>query len=214
MSKNDFTVAHVNRKLEISTNKLTFTSHAYTVGFASLFVSDTITEQSILNVNNDVALPQSYSYTKRNDEKIKKQFHILFDWQNKTVTDNRVTKPFPLTRHTFDSLSFQLGLAKALQQQQADLTFTLIDDKQSKSYTLKNQGAELLKTDVGQFNTIKLDYFDKVKKRQVIIWCAPKLDYLPIQVKRIDDDGDYGTLKLISLKPKTEVQPEENGNDF
>lgn len=214
LSKNDFTLAHVNRKLDASVNKLTFTSHAYPVGFAALFIGDTITEQTILKVHNNAPIPQSYSYTKSNSGEIKKQFHIIFDWQNKVATDNRVTKPFTLTNHTFDALSFQLALAKAIQQQQADLTFTLIDNKQSRSYTLKNQGKEQLDTEAGQFNTVKVEYFDKVKKRQVIIWCAQQLDYLPVQIKRIDNDGDYGTLKLISLKPKTEVKSEENSNDF
>ena len=214
LSKNDFTVANVNLKLDVALNKLTYTSHAYPVGFASLFVSDTITEQSIITHNNNTLKPQSYSYIKKSADKLKEQFHIKFDWQNNTAIDNRVTKPFTLTSSTFDTLSFQLALAKAISVNSSKLTFSFLDHKKLKTYTLNVQGKELLETDAGKFNTVKLEYFDEVKKRQVFIWCAQQLDYLPIQIKRIDEDGDFGTLKLLSLKPRTEPDIDENSNDF
>ena len=213
LSKNDFTVVHVDRSLQVSANKLTFTSHAYPVGFASLFVSDTITEQSIINFKNGKILPLSYSYVKQADE-IKKQFHIRFDRITNTVTDSRVRKPFKLTADTYDALSFQLALAKALTSPQPKLTFTLVDNKRTKIYQLEAQGEEQLETDAGKFDTRKFSYFDEIKKRRVIIWCAKQLDHLPVQIRRIDQDGDYADLKLISLKPRAQTDSGENDNNF
>lgn len=201
LSKNDFTVAHVNRKLDVTPDKLIFTSHAYPVGLASLFVSDTITEQStILNSGNSF-YPQSYSYVKKADE-IKKQFHVQFNWKNNTATDSRVKTPFSLTGNVYDSLSFELALANTIKTKKTDLRFTIFDNKRIKSYKLESRGEERLETDAGIFSTIKFSYIDEIKKRVVIIWCARELDYLPVQVKRIDDDGDYAVLKLISLDSK------------
>ena len=213
LSKNDFTVAHVNRKLEVSENKLTFTSHAYPVGFASLFTGDTITEQSIINITNDTFIPGSYSYVKQAD-KIKKQFHIRYNQANNTVTDSRVQTPFKLIPGTFDVLSFQLALAKTLTTSQPKLTFTLIDNKHSKTYKLEPQGEEQLEAGTSKFDTLKFFYFDEIKKRQVTIWCARELNYLPIQIKRLDNDGDYAVLKLISLKPVTSTEDVSDDNDF
>ena len=213
LSKNDFTVAQVNRKLAITNNKLTYTSYTYPVGFVSLFISDTINEQSTIHVVNNSILSQSYSYVKKAD-KIKKQFHIQFDWKNNVAIDSRVTTPFQLTENSFDTLSFQLALAKSIKTRQPDLSFTLIDNKHIKTYKLESLGKEQLETDAGTFSTRKLAYFDPVKKRKVIIWCAMELDYLPVQVKRIDTDGDYATLKLISLKIQPKAEQDESENDF
>lgn len=213
LSKNDFTVAYVNRKLDIALDKITFTSYAYPVGFASLFISETITEQSVINNTGDKLKPQSFSYVKKADQ-IKEQFHIKFDWQNNIATDSRVKAPFKLSGESYDSLSFQLALAQALSQATPDLNFTLIDNKHLKTYNLENQGEEQLETEAGTFTTVKITYFDEVKKRNVTIWCARQLDFLPVQITRVDEDGDYGTLKLLSLKSHSDTEPYENGNDF
>lgn len=217
LSKNDFTVAHIKRKLSISENNLVFTSYAYPVGFASFFINDTITEKSNITNNNNILLPQSYSYVKKS-EQIKEQYDIQFDRKNNSVTDSRINKPFKLTTNTFDTLSFQLALAKTLNNSRPDLTFTLIDNKHLKTYKIETKGEEQLQTEAGLFNTLKFTYYDKIKKRNVIIWCAKQLDYLPVQIKRIDNDGDYRVLKLISLKPQNtsdlNFDNEENNNDF
>ena len=98
------------------------------------------------------------------------------------------------------------------------VVFSLIDNKQIKTYKLEPGGKELIETDAGQFNTLKFSYYDEIKERKVIIWCAKKLGYLPIQIKRIDSDGDYGELKIISLKPgevtDLNTNDSENDNDF
>ena len=217
LSKNGFTFAHVKRKLEVSSNNHIFSSHAYPVGFASIFTSNTITEQSIISNKNNTLILLSYSYLKK-AENPKERFNLEFNWENNTVTDSRVTAPFKLASNTFDTLSFQLALANSLTKIQPALVFSLIDNKQIKTYKLEPGGKELIETDAGQFNTLKFSYYDEIKKRKVIIWCAKKLGYLPIQIKRIDSDGDYGELKIISLKPgevtDLNTNDSENDNDF
>ena len=95
LSKNDFTIANVNRKLKVSADKFIFTSYAYPIGFASLFVSDTITEQSIISTADKHLRAHSYSYVKQADE-INEQFHIRFDWQKNIASDSRINKTFSL----------------------------------------------------------------------------------------------------------------------
>lgn len=213
LSKNDFTVANIERRLRISPNKLIFSSYTYPVGFASLFISDTINEKSIISIINKQIRTQSYSYVKKSDNN-KEQFHIKFDWANKLIIDSRGKTPFNLTSNSFDPLSFQLALARAAQKKPINLSFTLVENKHVKTYKLKFLGQENLETDAGSFSTHKFEYFDEVKKRKIIIWCAEQLNYLPVQIKRIDDDGDYGMLKLISRKGETGNVPDKSDNDF
>ncbi|MEJ2141704.1 MAG: DUF3108 domain-containing protein [Gammaproteobacteria bacterium] len=212
LSKNDFTVAHVKRTLSVSLNRIIFSSYAYPVGFASLFISDTINEQSIISIKDNQLRTQSYSFVKKSDE-IKEQFHLNFDWNKNNITDSRISSPLRLTSNSFDPLSFQLALAMEVKNHGADLTFDLVDNKHIKTYKLESLGQEQLETDAGNFTTYKFAYFDEIKKRKVIIWCAKQLDYLPVQIKRIDDDGDYGTLKLISLNANAETEKPEDNDD-
>lgn len=213
LSKNDFTVAHVKRTLRVSVNRFNFSSYAYPVGFASLFVSDTINEQSIFTLQNNQLRSQSYSLVKKAD-KIKEQFHLDFDWVKKIITDSRLSTPFKLTENSYDPLSFQLALARSVKNQKNELSFTLVDNRHIKTYQLESLGSEQLETDAGNFTTAKYAYFDTVKKRKVIIWCAVELEYLPVQIRRIDDDGDYGTLKLISLTTDAENSQDPSNSDL
>lgn len=212
LSKNDFIVAHVKRTLSISVNRITFSSYAYPVGIASLFISDTINEQSIISIKDTQLRTQSYSFVKKAD-KIKEQFHLNFDWNKNNITDSRISTPLKLTSNSFDPLSFQLALARSVKNQETDLTFTLVDNKHIKTYKLESLGQEQLETDAGNFTTYKYAYFDEIKKRKIIIWCAKQLDYLPVQIKRVDDDGDYGTLKLISLNANADTEKQQDNDD-
>ncbi|MCK5668633.1 MAG: hypothetical protein KAI15_06075, partial [Gammaproteobacteria bacterium] len=46
------------------------------------------------------------------------------------------------------------------------------------------------------------------KKGNTILWCASELNYLPIKVENIDDDGSITTAMIDTLTGLN--QPEEN----
>jgi hypothetical protein len=77
-----------------------------------------------------------------------------------------------------------------------------------KTYHFDYLGEELIDTPIGRFNTIKISRKKPGKKENNILWCANELNYLPIKVENIDEDGSITTAmidKLTGLK-----QPEKN----
>ena len=57
----------------------------------------------------------------------------------------------------------------------------------------------MIKTPIGDFNTIKLARYKK-NKQETYLWCAYELDFLPIKVITTEKDGHLSKAIIKSVK--------------
>ena len=61
-------------------------------------------------------------------------------------------------------------------------------------------GEEMLSTVLGELSTIRVERIRSSKDRQTISWFAPKLGFIPVQVKQIEDGQDSAEMRIRTLQ--------------
>lgn len=211
VSKNNFFLGASRRVLKHIQPDL-YEMHATTKpeGFVSLFVSDTVTEQSRFHLTDqhDVQ-PLHYRYQKSGKEP--EQFAIDFNYKKQTLTHSWLNETLPLTENDQDLISFQIAMMLALQQGIKPLHYRIADKKRIEEYKLLPRGEKVFDTKLGKLHTVVMEYNDKERKRTFTFWCARELDYLPYQSRKIESDGDVILLRLrrYNGKPAALKQDDE-----
>ena len=88
-----------------------------------------------------------------------------------------------------DKLLYQLAIMNDLKVGKEQLAYTVADGGQIKIYKFNMLGEELIKTPIGVLHTLKLERQKPNSRRKTTIWCARKLNYLPVKVENIEKDG-------------------------
>jgi hypothetical protein len=131
--------------------------------------------------------PRPHEYT---DERSGRDTQrVWFDWKAGTITrrykgDPR-TEPVPVD--TQDRLSFLLALAYASREGKP-ITFHVADGRGMSHHTYKPNGRERIGTPVGEFDTVKL-IRQNGSGDTAEFWLAASLDYLPVRIVVMEDDG-------------------------
>jgi len=132
---------------------------------------------------------------------------LSFDW-----TENRVTGKFeknkvdmPLQPGDLDPLGFQLQLRQDLKAGKTDVTYRVIDDDRFDTDRFRVIGSEKEIFHDQEYETVKVE---KVRgansKRETLIWFAPELDYMLVQLRQTEPNGsEYMTrLKTVTGLPQ------------
>ncbi len=175
-----------------------YLSNTHAKGFARMFLKDTVNEASQIKQVANNYQPLSYRYHQHGGKKEKK-FNIHFDWTNGQINNDYTNKQYPLKAGTHDLLSFQIQLMRDLQNNKQAVTYIISDKKRVDSYSLKVVNKAKLETPFKTLDTIKLISNRIRNKMQFIIWCAPELNYLPVRILKVDDDGDTTELNLKTV---------------
>lgn len=159
------------------------------------------TEQAIFKIQNDQIIPLAYKFD--NDLNNKKNSKLTFNWRNSTVTETKRKLNLTISPETRDVLSFQLQLRLDLLHSGdnfTDKTYTLIDKKRLKEYTVKFIGEETLTTPAGKFNAVKIEQRRVGKSDFTHIWLAKNMDYFLVKIERIEDNRATYTLEINDVK--------------
>jgi len=192
------TVRHLKKQDEKTWD---YRSHTAPEGIVKLFVSDIIDESSTIKFSNNQLQPVTYKYHQHGGKK-EKIFQLDFDWGAKQLSNSNTRKNYPIENGAHDLLSFQLQLMYDLQAGKKTVSYVIADKKRVDTYSLNFEKTEDVETPMRTFSAIKL-VSNKIRdKMQFIIWCAPKLNYLPIKVMKIEEDGDESVLSLKSISIK------------
>ena len=174
--------------------KFEFKSVARTTGLISFFKDISIKERSVFIKQNNTIRPLEYVY--RQTGKKPRLRIVLFDWLHNMATSKfkGQTHKIPLEENTLDKLLYQVVLMQELQQGKRQLKYKVANKGKISIYTPKFLGKESVETGMGVFETLK--YERASKNRKTTLWCAPKLHYLPVQVKHTEKDGDVFSMLL------------------
>ncbi len=175
-----------------------YDSYSKPIGYAKWFVSTTLKERSEWILHNGRPRPLSYSYDRSGDKKRERHVRIEFDWKRMRVINSINNDPWQMKipADTLDKLLYHLAVVYDLQQGRRELRYNVADGGKLKSHTFEIMGRERIETPLGTFNTLKLK---TPGKRDTTIWCAPELDYLPVQLEQSEKRGSL-TMQMTELK--------------
>lgn len=112
--------------------------------------------------------------------------HITFDWQTNqargTVGDEDVVLQLDGLSH--DAVSIQYDLMYNLMNDKPNDTYVLFDVDKMRVANVRNVGKKTVKTKVGNFEVVGIEHQKEGSSRKTILWCAPKLDYLPVVIEQ------------------------------
>lgn len=178
--------------------KFEFESIGETNGLISIFKKLRIEERTkFIRIEGKIR-PLEYFYN--HTGKKSKLKVIVFDWLKKIATssfEDKIEK-IPLEEDTLDGLLYQVVLMQELQQGKRKLKYKVANKNKISVYTPKFLGKEFIDTGVGKLETLK--YERASSNRSTILWCAPKLHYLPVQVQHTEKNGDVFSMLLQSVK--------------
>jgi hypothetical protein len=174
-----FKVGEMTRSLQQEDGNWVLENTLHTTGLVALFKKDRLTERSVMGAAGQ-PLEYVYRYSGRNKEVVER---LTFDWndhQAASLRDGR-TRYMAIKDGTFDKLAHQVALRRDLARGLTRMAYAVADRSKVETYEFEVVGKERLVTSVGTFDTVK------VKKGTTMLWAAPELDYLVVQIVQKED---------------------------
>jgi len=191
----------MTRSLNILPNgEYLYASDTQTTGLARLLYKDHIVEKSTWRYEDDLIKPIHYYYDRSGGKKLR-EVTVDFNYATKQIstTVNGESWQMPLEGIVFDKLLYQLSIMHDLSHTHTDIDYNIADGGKIKNYFFKYLGEEIIKTDLGSFHTIKMQRHKPNERRKATFWCAKELNYLPIKVENIENDGRKTTAIIKTL---------------
>jgi hypothetical protein len=174
-----------------------FRSVAKARGIARLLKHDPIIEYTLFEAVEGRLRPIEYHYL-FNQSGSKRNSWIKFDRENMVATSMYKTETVELDvrpDHLDRSLEILAFRADLMADRAAD-KYTYIDRNALLEAAYENLGSETVRTRAGEFDTIKYRRQRVGSTRSAIIWFAPELEYLPVQMQHFKGDKATGTVTL------------------
>lgn len=185
-------VGEVERSFEVHADgAYSFVSKLRATGVVSIVRQDELLETSTGTFQEGNYYPAHYTYLRKNKKK-PRDIDMHFDRQNADIRTvvNGETLSSPLRDQVLDKLIYQAALMHDLKMGKTDLSYRIADRGREKIYTPELAGKELIETDAGRFDTLKVTRNRGGNdKRRTIFWCAPELGYLPVQIAYREKSG-------------------------
>jgi hypothetical protein len=152
-------------------------------------------ESSIFEWNDGLIQPLSYHYHQSAFGK-KRQRKLNFNADKNTIdSDNDGdTRIIEQTTHTLDTLNYQLQLQQDLLANKSDLQYIVANKGSLKQYRFEAQGEEVIETNSGSLNTIKVKVIREGKNKITYIWFAKNWGYLLARLEQYN--GEKQTLSI------------------
>lgn len=198
--QNGFYLGTSLRTLTNNKNTFTFTSVTQSGGIAAWFFDVKINETSTLIQKDNHLSISSYKY----EEKQKNKHEILelkID-ETQQLYNSYNKQHYPLTQNMYDGLGFSIALMHDLKNGLREVNYTIAEKEHLKSYQLKFRGFEKLREGNKTINTLKMEHFDPESKYRFTFWCAETMDFLPIRIRNVKNNGDEIVLNLSEFNQK------------
>ena len=193
-------VAEMRRVMETGADgNHVFRSSTHTTGLFSLVRKDKIEEESRWNVADGILRSLAYTYTRSG--KKDRNVAVRFDWDTRRIINNINGESWrmPAVPQVVDKLLYQFALMTDLRAGGKDLKYTVADGGKIKIYEIEPLGEESIKTPMGQFQSMKFRHQKLGDDRITTLWCAPRFQYLPVQVEYQEKDGSKVLVVLRSV---------------
>ena len=168
-------------------------------GLVSLVMGGERRERSTWQYYEQGLRPLSYRYQRSGAGG--RQVDIEFDWEHGVArnTAQGTTWKMKLEPGTLDKLLYMLALMQDLRSGKEQFSYRIADGGRLKTYGAEVLGREVLSTRLGALETIKVKPQSTPTGRETILWYAPNLHYLPVQVQH-RDKNDVLVMRIESLE--------------
>jgi hypothetical protein len=150
---------------------------------AALVISGYLSERVNGELREGIVYPQNYEQ-QRSGGRESKLSRLRFDWQQHSLQaqEDGEQVTLPLTAGVVDPLSLHLQVMQDLRRGRTPSQYTLVDDAQLKTYQVRFEGEETLKTPLGNLRTLRFNQSKPGASRVTLLWFAPSLNYLAVQI--------------------------------
>jgi hypothetical protein len=160
------------------------------------------TESSEFIIQNETPLPQQYASITKRSFKDNRIIKSQFNWDKNIETGSRNgdTWTLELAKPVVDHLSYQIALRLKADQQRRKETFRVSYKGELDTYQFINDGEHTIKTELGDIKTILWTQKPNNKHDKImLIWLAPELQYMPVQMAQYRNGKAEGTIRLKYL---------------
>jgi hypothetical protein len=182
-------------------NFYTFSSTTKPHGLGKFFIRNNRVETSTGQLNDSQVTPSSYQSTENRQTK---SYELTFKTDTHTVVSKQKKEisQVQYSGHLHDSLSYQLQLSVDMNNPSLD-KFDYQVHKKNKikkiSFVYVSKG--ILSSVLGEF-TVKVllrKSSSAGSRKQIKIWAAAELDYLPIKIINVGKNGEETVINLIQI---------------
>ena len=175
-----------------------FKSYSEPVGLLAFKKDETRSEQSEGLIRDNKIYPLKYSFLQIRKKTTRRNVELLFDWDNRKVTNHHKHKNskwvMDIPESTVDKLSYQLAMMLFLQNNDSrqdkhrnkhrnkEFRLNIADGGHIKEYDFKILGEEKVYTSLGSYKALKIHHHRYTKDKNITLWCAPELNYLPVKI--------------------------------
>jgi hypothetical protein len=144
-------------------------------------------ESSFFNIKEDTVRPHKYSFFR---EVFGRKLNINTLFNNATESalyqenkDPEIDVSYT-NIHALDPANYHIQIRKDLIKNPSlkDLNYTVIDDGKKRKFNFSITGQEILQTELGYMNAIKLERIRKNGKKRTVIWLAPEFEYIVLKI--------------------------------
>ena len=170
-----------------------YTLRTRATGPARLLIRAEVEESSRGRITERGFRPDVYRYQRRGGDNERKA-ELRFNWARLQVVND--VEDFPwrmdITPDTIDRVISPLQLMHDLSHREDDvepLVYQVADGGELKAYTLHIEGYEQVSTPAGEFEALRIRRQDADRDRYTLLWCAPSLHYLAVQIEQHEEDS-------------------------
>ncbi|MFV2057158.1 MAG: DUF3108 domain-containing protein [Thiohalomonadales bacterium] len=184
---------------KLNAREYQFESVSKPQGVGKIISNGQIQERSIWILYDNTLRPLRYTY-QNSDSDLKRDVRLDFDWDKGIVVNNINGDPWKMKLEpaTQDKLLYMLSLMVDLAKGKRHLEYRVADGGTTKTYLAIINGIEIIDTDLGRFQTLKVlrKHHDG---RKTILWSASSLEFIPIQIEQIKKDGTSVKARIYQL---------------
>lgn len=201
LERNDLHIGNAEFSVTRNTNgTYTYQSVTRPAGLLSLFLNTVITETSHFTMTN--GQPRSLFYSYQETGNSGKSELIRFDWNKGLAYSDRNNdkQTLPLKPGTCDVMLAQLRISLSAAEGRLNNDFAVLDHGELQNYNLREVARARVDTGAGTFETVQVSRKDSKKNRITSFWLAPKLVYLPVQMRQTEPGKATISLVLTEIK--------------
>jgi hypothetical protein len=188
---------HMTLSAVDSSGRLEMRSVSKARGFARMFKHDPIVEYTQFEEIDGKFRPIEYHYL-FNDSGSKRNAWIIFDRDNLVAKSlyKKETVELDIRANHVDRMLETLVFRKDLIAGKIAEKYSYVERNSLRESVYEELGAETVKTEAGNFDAVKYRRHRVGSSRSAIIWFAPELEYLPVQMRHFKGDKMTGTVTL------------------
>jgi len=191
------------RYRRVTEDRYSYRLYTRATGLARLIYSSRVRERSAGLITENGFRPDIYRYVREGGDD-DREAELRFDWDALEVVNDIAEYPWrmDITHDTIDRVISPLQLMHDLHERDAQtdtLVYRIADGGRLKTYLLSIEEREVIDTPAGRYEALRIRRRDTDSDRETVLWCAPALEYLAVQVEQWEDGSRSARLVLAGL---------------